>query len=367
MSNVPKILISGGGTGGHVFPALAIADALQRELPSLEILFVGAKGRMEMDKVPQAGYKIKGLPVSGLQRRWSFSFITFFLKLLISLIKARSIINSFKPDVVVGVGGYASGPVLKIAQKKNIPTIIQEQNSYAGITNKLLAGKAKAICVAYSGMEKYFPAEKIRITGNPVRESILNLPQVKLSEARSFFNINEGPVLLIIGGSLGAKSINEAVLNKLETIKSNTVTLIWQTGNHDFAEAGKIVREHNLMQIKVFPFISRMDYAYKVANIIVSRAGALSISELALVGKPVILVPSPNVAEDHQTKNAEALLKLNAAILVRDHEAKGKLIDIAFELLNQPERQKKLTSNILKYGINDSAKLIVKEIVHLLK
>jgi len=362
-----KIIISGGGTGGHIFPAISIANALKEKDKEVDILFVGAKGRMEMDKVPAAGYNIVGLPVSGFQRKFSIQHISFFFKLLSSLIKSRKIINSFRPNAVIGVGGYASGPLLKVATKKRIPSLILEQNSYAGITNRLLSKKVNKICVAYDKMDKYFPKEKIILTGNPVRQDLKNIKDKK-EKALRFFDLNENKkIILIIGGSLGAKTINQCVLNNIQKIVRYEIQLIWQTGKYYFEDAKIEVNNYNAENIKIHDFISRMDLAYAAADIIISRAGAGTVSELCLVGKPTILVPSPNVAEDHQTKNAKTLVDKNAAIMINDGEATRKLINRAIELLDNESEMKRLSENIAKMAVKDSAKIIANEILKMIK
>ncbi len=361
-----RIIISGGGTGGHLFPAIAIANALKRLKPEAEILFVGATGRMEMQKVPEAGYEIEGLPVAGFVRGMSFKNVSVVGKLFHSMLKARKIIRRFKPDVVVGVGGYASGPVLKQAQRMNIPTLIQEQNSYAGVTNKLLAQKAGKICVAYEGMEKYFPKDKIILTGNPVRLAFDNLVSLK-AEALEHFSLDSSmPVILVLGGSLGAGTINSSVGGGIERVRSAGVQMIWQTGSHYYDRMRELTEAAATNNIRVTGFISRMDLAYAAADIIISRAGAGTISELALVGKPVILVPSPNVAEDHQTHNAMALVNKEAAILVTDAAAPAELITTALTLLQDSARRKKLSGNISKLAIRDADEVIAGEVLKLI-
>ena len=360
-----NIIISGGGTGGHIFPAISIANAIKEIEPETNILFVGALGRIEMEKVPAAGYDIIGLPVAGLQRRLTIKNISFIFKLISSLRKSRNIIKDFKPDVVVGVGGYASGPVLRIANKRGIPTVIQEQNSYAGITNKLLAKKAKKICVAYEGMEKYFPKEKIILTGNPVRQDLLEKIGSKEEAIKHFKLEQDKKTILVIGGSLGARTINQSLIGDIEKIGKSEFQLLWQTGKYYFDDAKKVVEESDCKNIKVLDFIIRMDMAYSAADIIISRAGAGTISELCLVEKPVILVPSPNVAEDHQTKNAMALVNKNAAIMIKDTEAREKLIDSALDLIQNKEQIKILSENIKGMALRDSAKIIAKEVLKL--
>jgi UDP-N-acetylglucosamine--N-acetylmuramyl-(pentapeptide) pyrophosphoryl-undecaprenol N-acetylglucosamine transferase len=366
--NEIKIIISGGGTGGHIFPAIAIANALKRIHPQIEILFVGAEGKMEMEKVPAAGYKIIGLPVRGFQRKLSWANITFFFKLYISLKKAKQIIKEFKPDVVVGVGGFASGPILQAAYKMGIPTLIQEQNSYAGITNKILGNKVDKICVAYKDMEKYFPSEKIIITGNPVRQDILNIAGKTKEDGYIFFELKGNrKTVLSLGGSLGALTINESIHNNIEKFAENNIQLIWQTGKSYYPIALEKVRSLNYDGIKVFDFISRMDYAYAVADVVISRAGAITISELSLTAKPAILVPSPNVAEDHQTKNAMTLVKNDAAMYVSDKEARDILVLETIKLLNDEFRLNVYRSNIARMAIKNSDEIIAKEIIKLSK
>jgi UDP-N-acetylglucosamine--N-acetylmuramyl-(pentapeptide) pyrophosphoryl-undecaprenol N-acetylglucosamine transferase len=362
-----KIILSGGGTGGHIFPAVAIANELKKLIPDCKILFVGALGRMEMEKVPKAGYEIIGLPIAGLQRRLTLSNLSFPFKLLSSLIKARGIIKSFSPDIVIGTGGYASGPILRAATNKGIPTLIQEQNSFAGITNKILGAKVNKICVAYEGMEKFFPEEKIVFSGNPVRQDIVNV-QEKRNEALKFFNLDPTKkTVLVIGGSLGARTINLAMADGLDQIAKNNLQLLWQTGKIYFETAKERSAAFNSKNIYAFDFIQRMDLAYAAADIVVSRAGASSVSELCNTGKPSILVPSPNVAEDHQTKNAMALVNKHAAILVTDTDAASKLISKTVELANDAARQKELSEKIGKLAIHNSTEIIAKEVLKLLK
>jgi UDP-N-acetylglucosamine--N-acetylmuramyl-(pentapeptide) pyrophosphoryl-undecaprenol N-acetylglucosamine transferase len=363
-----KIIISGGGTGGHVFPAIAIADALCLELRDPEILFVGAKGRMEMEKVPDAGYRIVGLPVEGFRRKLSLANLRVIVKLVSSLNMAGKIIREFSPDAVVGVGGYVSGPVLRKAAGMGIPTLIQEQNSFAGVTNRLLAKKVRKICVAYEGMEKYFPAGKLVLAGNPVRREIRELAgKGDCSEARAALGIDPAAtVLLVLGGSLGARSINRAVAGGLKLIIDSGITLIWQCGKYYFEEARQSLRGIPSGRIILKDFISRMDQAYLAADAIIARAGAITISELCHVGKPVILVPSPNVAEDHQTKNAEALAIRSAAILIPDPEASERMIPEALELLGDRSRMNKLSGNISGLAIDDSAGRIAREVIEIM-
>lgn len=360
-----KIIISGGGTGGHIFPAISIANALKTIDPSVDILFVGADGRMEMEKVPAAGYKIVGLPVEGLKRNISLANIRVLFKLIKSLSKACRVIKDFKPDVVVGVGGYASGPVLRKAGAMGIPTLIQEQNSYAGVTNKLLAKKASKICVAYEGMEKYFDRSRIILTGNPVRKDISGI-KVDRKEALDYFDFSEKkPVVLILGGSLGSATINNSILDGLEKFVARGCQLIWQSGKYYFDEmkdkSAALINE----DIRLMGFIEKMEYAYSAADIIISRAGAGTISELCLCARPVILVPSPNVAEDHQTKNARALSDKNAAVFVSDKEAGQVLVDTVLELLDEEEKRKILSKNIAELAIADSDDRIAREVLKL--
>jgi UDP-N-acetylglucosamine--N-acetylmuramyl-(pentapeptide) pyrophosphoryl-undecaprenol N-acetylglucosamine transferase len=368
MEKTLKIIISGGGTGGHIFPAISIANALREINPEMDILFVGAEGKMEMEKVPVAGYKILGLPVVGFHRELTLKNLSFPFKLIKSLKLASKIVKDFNPNVVVGVGGYASGPVLKMAQRMNIPTLIQEQNSYAGITNKLLAKKAKAICVAYDGMEKYFPKQSIILTGNPVRQGLENIDN-KEDEARAFFDVPASHrVILVVGGSLGARTINNSILEGIEKIAAlQNTTLLWQTGKVYYNGIIDIMTGKNLENIKVFDFIHRMDLAYSLANIVVSRAGACTISELCLVGKPTILVPSPNVAEDHQTKNANALASKEAAIMVTDAEAPKILISKMIETLDNEKVITSLAVNIKKLALPNAANDIAKRVIEIAK
>jgi UDP-N-acetylglucosamine--N-acetylmuramyl-(pentapeptide) pyrophosphoryl-undecaprenol N-acetylglucosamine transferase len=359
-----KVIISGGGTGGHIFPAISIANALRKLDPDIDILFVGAEGRMEMEKIPAAGYKIIGLPVAGLYRSLTIKNVGVLMKLLKSLGKARKVLKDFGPDAVVGVGGYASGPVLRQAGKMNIPTLIQEQNSYAGVTNKLLAKKAAKICVAYDGMEKYFPADKIIKTGNPVRQNYDNLASMR-GEALSFFGLNkEFPVVLILGGSLGAGSINNSLSENLSTMRDSDCQWVWQTGKLYFERVNSLLSKSAHTNISVHDFINRMDYAYAAADIIVSRSGAGTISELCLVGKPVILIPSPNVAEDHQTVNAKALSEKDAAVLLPDRDV-NLLADEAIKLVADVRKRRMLSINIAALAERNADVRIAKEVLKL--
>lgn len=360
------MIISGGGTGGHVFPAIAIAGALKDREEGIELLFVGANGKMEMEKVPEAGYAIKGLWISGLQRRLTWSNLLFPLKLITSLIKAGTIIRTFKPDVAVGVGGYASGPLLYMAARKGIPCLIQEQNSYPGITNKLLAKKVGKVCVAYEGMERFFPKDTLVLTGNPVRKNVLQ--QVNRQEAAAHFGLDPGKkTLLVVGGSLGARTINEALVGGLEKIARSGYQLIWQTGRFYYKEMTERSRGHMNERLQLLEFINRMDYAYSMADVVISRAGAIAISELCLVKKPVILVPSANVAEDHQTKNARALTDRKAARMVTDAEATEKLVDEALALLDDEQQQQELSTYIAVMGQPDAAAKIAEEVLKLIR
>ncbi len=360
-------MISGGGTGGHIYPAIAIANAWKEKHPSSEILFVGALGKMEMQKVPEAGYMIKGLPVAGLQRSLTLENLKFPFKLLKSLTQASQIIRQFRPDAVVGVGGYASGPVLYAAQRAGIPTLVQEQNSYAGLTNKILAKKAKRICVAYPGMDQFFPGEKIAYTGNPVRKDILNLTG-KREKAMSHFGLDPAKkTILVLGGSLGARTLNQAVLHDMQKLDEQGYQVLWQCGKYYYEEMKSQLADSGLTSIRLNEFIREMDLAYAAADVIVSRAGALSVSELSLVGKPVIFIPSPNVAEDHQTKNAMAYVSHEAALLLRDSEAVGSLQEKVEGLLRDSDLSVQLGQNIKSLAKPDAANAIVTEIEQLIK
>jgi len=353
-----KFILSGGGTGGHIYPAIAIADELKLVFPEAEILFVGAKNRMEMQKVPKAGYPIIGLQISGIQRSLSLKNISFPFKLMHSLWKSKKIINDFKPQVVIGTGGFASAPLLRVASFKGIPCLIQEQNSYAGIANKWLAKKIQKICVAYPGMEKFFPKEKIVFTGNPVRQDIQISPQ-KRQEAQQFFKLDANKkTLLVLGGSLGARTINQLVEKSLPLFAEENIQVLWQTGAYYFDTYKKYHNGH----IQVHDFIYQMDLAYNAADIIISRAGALSVSELYLVGKPVVFIPSPNVAEDHQKKNALAVLEKEAALMIEESELDDRFENEFKSLLYSEEKQKKLGENIQKLARPNAAKDIVREI-----
>lgn len=361
MKKQRKYIVSGGGTGGHIFPALSIANEIKQRDPHADILFIGAEGKMEMDRVPAAGYPIVGLSIRGFDRKNLLKNIPISFKLASSMFKALTKIRAFKPDVVIGVGGYASGPTLKIAQFLGIPTLIQEQNSYAGVTNKLLAKNAAKICVAYDKMDRFFPKEKLRLTGNPIRQSLLT--DISKEDALAHWGLKPNlPILLIIGGSLGARTINEAVLGSFDELVNSEVQIIWQTGKLYEARIAEAIGTKQHPNILVNAFIDRMDLAYKAADLVISRAGASSISELCILGKASILVPSPNVAEDHQTKNAQALVDQDAAVMIKDSEAVSQLIPAMFHLINDPNRLFELSSHALKMALPDSAAKIVDEI-----
>jgi len=358
-----RIIISGGGTGGHVYPAIAIANKMKELFPQTKFLFVGARGKIEMKKVPEAGYDIVGLWISGLQRKLTLKNLLFPFKLVISMIKTRKIIRDFKPDVVVGVGGYASGPTLQTANRQGIPTLLQEQNSYAGLTNKMLAKKAKKICVAYEQMDKFFPKEKIVLTGNPVRKDIIDITHKK-DEAIKFFDLDPNrKILFAFGGSLGARTLNESMFANLKEILDADVQVIWQIGSFYIKEFTERLKDQDVKNIRYFEFLKEMDFAYVAADVVISRAGALSISEICLAGKPAIFVPSPNVAEDHQTKNAMALVNAKAALLVSDKEARTNLVQEALKLLFNEDQKKTLSTNIRHLAKPHAAENIVKEII----
>lgn len=362
-----RVIISGGGTGGHVYPAIAIANKMREFFPDTQFLFVGAMGKIEMKKVPEAGYEIIGLWISGLQRKLSLKNLMFPIKLLSSMMKAKKIIDNFKPDVVIGVGGYASGPTLKAASRKGIPTLLQEQNSYAGLTNKLLAKKANTICVAYENMDAYFPKEKIVLTGNPVRNDIIEVDK-KRDEAIEFFGLDANKkTLFSFGGSLGARTLNESIIKNLQDLIDADVQVIWQIGSFYIEEFIERLKGFDLKNIKYFEFLKEMDLAYAAADVIISRAGALSISEICLTGKPAIFVPSPNVSEDHQTKNAMALVNENAALLVKDKLAERDLVSDALKLLFDEDQQSILSANMKPLGKPNAADNIVKEIISLVR
>lgn len=354
-----KVIVSGGGTGGHIFPAVSIANEIRDRFPEADILFVGALGKMEMERVPAAGYKIVGLPVVGFPRKPSLKMLTFFWKLFRSMQKANKVIAEFKPDVAIGVGGFASGPILKAAVRKGVPAVLQEQNSYAGVTNKLLSAKVKKICVAYPNMERYFPADKIVFTGNPIRKNLLE-SIVDRTEAYKHFRLRDDkPVILLVGGSLGARTLNESVMANLDLIGQSDAQVIWQTGSYYFKEMIERLGQNCPANLMPMEFVSRMDLAYAVADVVISRAGAGTISELCLLGKPSVLVPSPNVAEDHQTKNAMALVDNQAALLIKDSDSKEQLWSETFKLLTDKARLNSLSLNIRKLAKPNAAKEIV--------
>jgi len=357
-----KVLVSGGGTGGHIFPALSIANEMRRRHPDAKILFVGAEGRMEMEKVPAAGYNIIGLPVSGFDRKHLLRNFKVLARLFKSMSLAKKILNDFKPDIAIGVGGYASGPMLKEAQKQGIPTLLQEQNSYAGVTNKLLAAKADCICVAYEGMERFFPQDKIVLTGNPVRRNLLECGATP-EQARQAMGVDpDKRTILIIGGSLGARTINNAIIEGLSRIgEAHNVQVIWQTGKGYDQQCREALNASGVKNVKQMAFISNMDMAYRAADLVVSRAGASSISELQLLGKAAILVPSPNVAEDHQTKNAMALVNRDAAMMVRDADAPTQLVETMLATVTDDEKTASLGTNVLSMALRDAAERIVDE------
>ncbi len=362
-----RVIISGGGTGGHVFPALAIADALKKQVRHAHILFVGAKGRMEMEKVPKAGYHIIGLNISGLQRRLTYKNLFVGFKLISSIVKARKIVKRFKPDVVIGVGGYASGPVLYVAAKQRIPTIIQEQNSYPGLTNRLMAKKVSGICVAYDGMDKYFPKSKIYLTGNPVRKDIIDIEN-KRGDALKYFGFSDKKkTLLVLGGSLGAKTINLSVKAHLRLIVDNDIQVIWQTGKLYFKEAVDYI-EKNIGNkgVVAVSFIDRMDLAYGICDMVVSRSGAISVSEICVLQKPAVFIPSPNVADDHQTKNALALANHKAALIIKDSQAVESLGDVVMEIIFDEEKKHQLKEKIAGFSIKDSDDRIASVVLNLL-
>jgi len=363
----PRVIISGGGTGGHIFPAIAIADAIKEINPDTEFLFVGALGRMEMEKVPKAGYSIKGLEISGFQRSLSAKNLSFPFKVLKSLRVSKQIIKDFKPDVAVGVGGYASGPMLHVASKKRVPALIQEQNSFPGITNRLLAKKVDRICVSYEGMDKWFPAEKMLMTGNPIRNAVVQIEN-KREEALHVFDLDPTKTtLLIVGGSLGARTINETIAGVMEEIKTSNFQVIWQTGKHFIDQANTLLTNLNVSNVKATAFIERMDLAYAAADLIISRAGAMALSEICLIGKPSVLVPSPHVTEDHQTKNASALVKKNAAVMIGDINARKELWEKVKILLDNKEERRQLAMNAKAMGKPNSAKRIAQEVLNLIR
>ena len=361
-----RVIVSGGGTGGHIFPAVSIANAVRQLRPDAKILFIGAEGRMEMQRVPAAGYDIKGLPIRGFFRPlWKPANVGVAVDYLKSKWLAKKILRDFRPDVAVGVGGYASSAALSAANSLGIPTLIQEQNSYAGLANKQLAAKAEKICVAYDGMERFFPKEKLMLTGNPVRQSLLDTNVSREDAVRSLgFDPNKKTILLV-GGSLGARTINESVIQHLDLVAQSGVQFVWQTGKYYYADLQQQQKDRNLPNLKMTDFIADMGVAYRAADLVISRAGASSISEFCLIGKPVILVPSPNVAEDHQTKNALALVDRNAALYVKDADAPATLLKLAIDTVNDEARLKSLSENVLKLALPDSAEIIAKEVIKL--
>lgn len=363
LQRAPRLIVSGGGTGGHIFPAIAIADAFKRRHPDAEILFVGAKGKMEMDRVPKAGYPIEGLWISGFKRELSLDNLSFPFKLISSLAKARRILKRFKPDLVVGVGGFASGPIMRKATSLGIPVVIQEQNSYPGVTNKIVAPKATRICVAYENMQRWFPQERIVLTGNPLRNNVVSI-EGKHDEGARFFGLDpQKPIILLVGGSQGALGINKGISAKLAMFKDTDVQMIWQTGKHYIEQAQQEISQSGLEdRVKPVVFIDRMDLAYASADVVISRAGAMSISELSLVGKAVVFVPLPTAAEDHQTKNAQSLVEKDAAIIVRNDETSEKLIPTVFELLADKEKIQRMQENIAKFARPNAAEDIVNEL-----
>ena len=361
-----RVIVSGGGTGGHIFPAVSIANAVMRLRPDAKILFIGAQGRMEMQRVPAAGYEIKGLPIRGFFRPlWKPANVGVAIDYLKSKWLAKKLLKEFKPDVAVGVGGYASSAALGAANSLGIPTLIQEQNSYAGLANKQLASKAKKICVAYEGMERFFPKEKILLTGNPVRQALLETTMSREEAVRSLGFDPTKKTILLVGGSLGARTINESVLQHLDLVKQTDVQFLWQTGKYYYADIQQRLKDKLLPNLKATDFISDMGAAYRAADLVISRAGASSISEFCLIGKPVILVPSPNVAEDHQTKNALALANRDAALYVKDSEAPATLLQLALDTVADETRLKTLSENVLKLALPDSADMIAKEVIKL--
>ncbi|RTY73689.1 undecaprenyldiphospho-muramoylpentapeptide beta-N-acetylglucosaminyltransferase [Flavobacterium sp. GSP27] len=359
-----KFILSGGGTGGHIYPAIAIANELKTRFPDADFLFVGAKDKMEMQKVPQAGYKIIGLWIAGLQRRFTFDNTLFPIKLISSLLKSRTIIKQFKPDVVIGTGGFASGPLLQIAALCGIPTLIQEQNSFPGITNKLLSKRANKICVAYENLQRFFPKEKMILTGNPVRQDLIDIDS-KRAEAIRYFDLDPNKkTLLVLGGSLGARRVNQLIAKEILTFSAHNVQVIWQCGKLYFEEYKYCQENEN---IQIHSFIDRMDLVYAAADFVISRAGASSVSELCIVGKPVIFIPSPNVAEDHQTKNAQAVVDKNGAILLKENQLDTQFSVVFESLVNDPEKQKELSENIKQLALPEATKQIVDEIIKLVQ
>ena len=363
MSNY-KFILSGGGTGGHIYPAVAIADELKSRYPDAEFLFVGASDRMEMDKVPQAGYKIEGLWISGIQRKLTLKNLAFPFKLISSLLRSRKIVNSFKPDAVIGTGGFASGPLLQVASSKGIPSVIQEQNSFPGITNKLLGKKVNTICVAYEGLEKFFPKDKIKLTGNPIRKDLLEVKNKHIEGKDAFKLKHNKQTLLVLGGSLGARRINQLIEANIAFFEAQDIQVIWQCGKLYYDQYNQYNDQEN---IQVHAFLNQMDLAYAAADVIISRAGAISVSELCIVGKPVVFIPSPNVAEDHQTKNAKSVADKNAAILIREKDLDSNFQNQFSELISNENKQKELSKNIEALALVNATNDIVDEVEKLLK
>jgi UDP-N-acetylglucosamine--N-acetylmuramyl-(pentapeptide) pyrophosphoryl-undecaprenol N-acetylglucosamine transferase len=357
-----KVIISGGGTGGHIFPAIAIANKIKKVYPDCDILFVGAEGKMEMDKVPKAGYKIEGLPIRGIQRKLTLKNLVVPFKLLASLMKAKKIIKNFKPDIAIGVGGYASAATVRIASRKGVPTLIQEQNGYPGVTNKILGKRVDVICVAYDKLDRFFPVEKIVKTGNPVREEVVQIEGKREAAFKHFGLDPNKKTILVIGGSLGARTLNQSLKKDLHRIVEEDIQVIWQCGKFYLNDLKPFVEETNSTNVYLSDFVFKMDLAYAAADIIISRAGAISVSEVCLIGKPVILVPSPNVAEDHQTKNAMALVDQDAAVLIKDDEAKEQLVNKALSIIEDSTKCNSLSKNIKKLGISDATDRILNEI-----
>ncbi|WP_179343752.1 undecaprenyldiphospho-muramoylpentapeptide beta-N-acetylglucosaminyltransferase [Winogradskyella ursingii] len=359
-----KFILSGGGTGGHIYPAIAIANELKTRYPNAEFLFVGAADRMEMDKVPQAGYKIEGLWISGIQRKLTLRNLAFPFKLMTSLMRSRKIVKSFKPNVAIGTGGFASGPLLQAAVTRGVPSLIQEQNSYPGITNKLLGKKVNTICVAYEGLEKFFPKEKIKLTGNPIRKELLQVSGQEIEGKNAFNLIHKKHTLLVLGGSLGARRINELIEQHIDLFESLNVQVIWQCGK---LYCQQYKQYNDVKHVQVHAFLNNMDMAYAAADVIISRAGAISVSELCIVGKPVIFIPSPNVAEDHQTKNAKAVSDKRAAVLIRETDLETDFEQEFSELINNQDKRKKLSKNIKELALVNATNEIVDEVIKLLK
>ena len=362
-----RVIISGGGTGGHIFPALAIAKALEKKVNNIEILFVGAKGRMEMIKIPEEGYNIKGLWISGLQRSLTSKNLTFPFKVINSLLKARKIIKEFKPDIAIGTGGYASGPLLYTAAKARIPTLVQEQNSYPGITNKILSKVVDKVCVAYDNMERFFPKQKITFTGNPIRKDVLEFESKKKLAVKNFCLDESKKTVLVIGGSLGARTFNQVIDKNIDFFVKNNLNLIWQTGISYEKKGAERVNERLVKGINSYAFIKEMDLAYAAADIIISRAGAIAVSELCCIGKPTVLVPSPNVSEDHQTKNAQAVVNKKAALLVKDRELGSKLVNCLQKLIKDDSLRAKLSENIKNLAVRNAADCIADEAIELIE